>query len=382
MDEFVYVLLAGLALIIVAIFVWGGETGDGTGDIINETDVINPFSIGAFPQDVPRHIRIGDFKVSYAVGSEDLKTDTGVTVKKGTLSEDYHTMSVEIDKDMETVTSGFINLNILDTNSAGNLVVTVNDNVVFDQKVGRGKVEVTVDKSFLDEYNVVQVSTDKEGWKFWQSSFYDIDKVGFGVNFWGNTKKVEDFVVYQDEIDEFRSGEVVFDVDDITGIGDLIVEINGREMYRGEPNFDFTKSFEAAEVGLRKGENTISFSTESGVTYELDDAEIVIIHEEMGRKTRSFNFHVSVSEYENMDINNGKVTFRISDTNYEGNLLVTITDPDGEVHKTEAIQSYSIGDTITVRFGQDEVEPGTNKLNFEVSGDGNFVIGDVEIDLP
>src|SRR4030067_1850295 len=103
MDEFVYVLLAGLALIVVAIFVWGGETP--SDQILNNTSVVSPFSIGAFPQDVPRHIRIGDFKVSYSVVSEDIKTDRAVLVKKGSFGEDYHTMSVNVDQELSSITT-------------------------------------------------------------------------------------------------------------------------------------------------------------------------------------------------------------------------------------------------------------------------------------
>lgn len=380
MDEFVYVLLAGLALIAVAIFVWGEPSENGT--IVNNTTVIQPFSIGSFPQDAPRHIRIGDFDVSYAVGSEDIETARNVEIEKGVFSSSHHTMSAEVDKNLDMVTSGFVNINVLDTNSEGNLVVKFNDNEVFNQIVSRGQVEIPIDTGIIEDYNVIEISTTHPGWKFWKSSVYKLDKVEFGLNFWGNTKKIEEFVVYQDELDNFRSGEVIFKVDNIKGIGDLIIEINGRTVYKGEPNFDFKKSFDVYDVGLRKGVNTISFSAESGVTYEIDDAEIVIIHEEVGIKTRSFDFTVTTAAYNNLEDDDGEIKFRITDSDYRGNLLVSITDDDGNTHPTETIQSYSIGDLISIDFNQNHVTPGMNKLNFEVAGDGNFVISNVEVNLP
>ena len=36
----------------------------------------------------------------------------------------------------------------------------------------------------------------------------------------------------------------------------------------------------------------------------------------------------------------------------------------------------------SVQFGVDETSPGMNQLNFEVTGNGNFVISNVEIDMP
>ena len=74
----------------------------------------------------------------------------------------------------------------------------------------------------------------------------------------------------------------------------------------------------------------------------------------------------------------GEVSFYISDTDYKGNLLVTITDTTGDRHPTEAIQSYAVGQTKTIGFNKDFVDYGINKVTFEAP-DGNFVISNVEI---
>jgi len=74
----------------------------------------------------------------------------------------------------------------------------------------------------------------------------------------------------------------------------------------------------------------------------------------------------------------GEISFYISDTDYKGNLLVTITDAGGRKHPTESFQSYSIGQTKTISFNEDYVDRGTNTVTFEAT-DGNFVISNVEI---
>ena len=379
LDEFVYVLAAGL-LFIMVMLLWVGITPEVPENVTNITQITGAFSIGHYPKDVPRYIRIGDFSVSYAVGSEVIKTARSVEVRKGLFENKYYTMSGEIEQNMDLVTNGFIVMSILNTNAQGNLIVKVNDEKVFDQVVRSGKIEIPVDKDVLKDYNVIEISCSHTAWKFWSSTVYKIDKVEFGINFYGNLQKSESFLVHEDELKAFKSAEVSFRLDNYRGKGDLIISINDVTIFKGEPSLRFTQNFEAINVGLKKGINTITFSAESGASYDIEDAEIIIIHEEPGRKTRSFSFSVSNSQYEDLKAGEkGEIEFYIGDSNYLGSLLITITDARGNRHPTETIQSYSVGETITVEFDETYVDVGTNTVTFEASGDGSFVLSNVEI---
>ncbi len=375
MDEFVYVLMAGM-LFIMVMLLWVGMSPEGEDNITDVTQITGAFSIGSYPKDIPRYIRIGDFTVSYAVGSEVIKTGRNVEVKKGLTQNKPYTMSGEIEQNTDLVTSGFVVISVLNTNSQGNLIVKINDEKVFDQVVRPGKIEIPLDKNVLKDYNVVEISCSHPSWKFWSSTVYSIDKVEMGINFYGNLQKSESFLVYEDELKDFKSAEVSFRMDDFKGEGDIIISINDVMIFKGEPSLRFNQMFDALDVRLGPGINTISFSAESGASYDIEDAEIIIIHEEPGRKTRSFDFDVSSSQYDNLE---GEIEFYIGDSNHLGSLLITITDAGGNRHPTETIQSYSVGETITVEFDETYVDIGTNTVTFEASGDGSFVLSNVEI---
>ncbi|MEM5793026.1 MAG: hypothetical protein QXY45_01530 [Candidatus Aenigmatarchaeota archaeon] len=369
MDEFIFVLLAGLLMIGVLLVAWGTPGQEG----INGTQVLieNPFSIGVFPKDVSRIVPLGDFKISQAVGSNifETKRDAYIT------SKEKYTMSATIDQDLSMVTSGFINIYVRDTNKEGGLIVIVNGKEIFNQIVNFGKIEIPINKEDMSSYNVVEITCSKPGWKFWVKPYYKLDKVEVGANFYGNLQKTEQFQVFPEELRNFRSAEVFFKLAQYSGDGEMTISINGYRIYKGQPSLDFHQSFDQYQVGLRQGLNTISFTADSGATFEIRDAGISIVRSETAQTSRSFEFTVGNSWDEEL---RGTISFRITDTDYGGNLLVTITDGNGMKHPTEAFQSYRVGETKTIDIDKNVVTRGKNIITFEASG-GNFVISNLEI---
>jgi hypothetical protein len=370
MDEFIFVLLAGLLMIAILLIAWGvpeeGVDENGTQIIIED-----PFSIGVFPTTVPRQISFGDFEVSYAIGSEVIESKRDIEIR----GRETFSMSGEIIQDMDMVTGGFITIYVRETNGEGSLVVTVNGEEVFNQVVTVGKVEVPLDKEELSDYNIIEISTQKSAWKFWAKSYYKIDKIDFGANFYGNVAKTEEFHIYPEELRDFVTAEIGFRLNQAQGDGDLMISINGNRLFKGRPSLDFHHSFTQHEAGLTNGLNSISFSTESGGKYEIEDSVLTIIRSESAKKSRSFDFTVGRSYNDNLE---GEISFYISDTDYRGNLIITITDTSGNKHPVEAIQSYASGQTKKVNFNNDHVNSGDNIVTFEAT-DGSFVISNVEI---
>jgi hypothetical protein len=377
-DEFAFVLLAGLIMIVVMLIIWGVPS-EVTENVTENVSGI--FVVGARPQDVPRSIRIGDFPVSYALGSKVLMENKNIEVKKGMFENKYHKTSVGIEQDMDSVTGAFFVVDVLDTNSGGNLVIKFNDQVIFDQKVQTGEVNVPIDKSYLKSYNIIEISTSSPGWKFWSSSFYYMDRLKFGINYFGNQEKHESFTVYENELQSFKRGEVNLYVENAEGDGDLIIDINGHRVYKGRAIGQLVQPFQIFDVGLVRGVNTISFFTEKGATYEIEDAEVIITHTETGQKTRSVSFNIDSSEYQKLKTKRGAIEFYILDSNYLGSLLVTITDSAGVRHATQTIQSYSIGQLQSVMFDSSYVRVGKNTVTFEASGEGSFVLSNFEVNV-
>jgi hypothetical protein len=217
---------------------------------------------------------IGDFTVTYAAGSETIKSMANLEVTK---DKSVSTSGI-IEKDMSLVTDGSIIIYVYYTNNEGNLIVKFNNKVIFNQKVMPGRLEIPVDKEYLTDYNTIEISTSVPGWKFWADSVYKIDKIDFNVNLFGSEEKKETFVVSRDEIVNFKGGNVDFHISSVEGNGFLIVKINDRKVYEGKTTGDVSFRFEYVDVGLVTGENTISFSTETGTTYNIERAKITIFY--------------------------------------------------------------------------------------------------------
>jgi hypothetical protein len=219
----------------------------------------------------------GDFTVTYASGSETIKSVSNVEVRKSMNEDKKVSFSGRIEKDMSIVTDGFITIDVLYTNNEGNLIVKLNNREIFNQKVSVGETKIPIDKDLLIDYNVIEVSTSKPSWKFWSSSVYTIDKIDFVVNTFGNVEKKETFEVASEEISNFKEGRVEFNVESYEGNGNLMVKINDYKVYEGTRQGDVAVAFKLQDFGLTRVQNTISFSTETGTTYNIKNAKVVII---------------------------------------------------------------------------------------------------------
>jgi len=377
-DEFAFVLLAGLIMIIVMLLIWGTSSDDTTTNI-TEGNITAPFVVGAQPQNVPRSIRLGDFSVSYAVGSKTINEQNNKNIEKSMLKDTRHKFSVVIDEDMDIVTGGYLILDILDTNSMGNLVVKINNNIVHDEKVSSGQTKIEINENNLLSYNIIELSSTGPGWQFWASSYYYIERIQFGINYYGDLQKQDTFTVYDDELRNFKSGSVNFYVTNSEGTGNLMIDINGHNVYNGQPTGEISQPFSIFDVGLFRGQNTVSFSAERGSSYEIDDAEIVITRVETGQKTRTVSFYVDSSAYQRLKTRKGTIKFYIIDSNSLGSLLVTIKDSTGNKHPATTIQAYTIGQLQTITFDSSYVKTGKNYVIFEAAGDGSFVLSNLQI---
>jgi len=57
-----------------------------------------------------------------------------------------------------------------------------------------------------------------------------------------------------------------------------MVKINDFKVFEGRRQGIVAFNFNYVDVGLIRGENTISFSTETGTTYNIESAKVVIVH--------------------------------------------------------------------------------------------------------
>ena len=115
-DEFFFVLIAGLLMLVVMLIYWGSpeEAEENATDV---EDLEGKFTIGTERTETPSITRFGDFTVSYAMGSDVIKTRKNIEIKKSIISNKYETVSGSITEDMSSITSGFVTIDILDTST-------------------------------------------------------------------------------------------------------------------------------------------------------------------------------------------------------------------------------------------------------------------------
>jgi len=378
MDEFVWILLAGILIVLAVLFAWGTPSPEENATE-NITELKSPFTIGTETVDIPRVIRIGDFSISYTVGSEVLATSKYVEVKRGLFEDNIFSMSGKIDHNLNYVTDGWLILDILETNG-GNLIVKVNNKVVYNQKTNPGRINIPVEKDLLTNYNVVEIRAGMPGLQFWSTSVYRIEKIQFGINLYGSEEKTYNFQMFGSELNSFTEGRIAFDVDEREGNGNMIIKINGRTVFNGVPSGSFSKTFELFDVGLVNGNNVITFSTEKDTTYKLDDVELIVTHKEKGEKSKSFVFTITDDDMRLLEGGRkGKIRFYILDSDLTGSLKLKIVDADGIEHDLDVIDSYAIGKTVTVNFQASDVKVGKNVVVFSVIGEGKFTLSNLEI---
>jgi len=248
----------------------------GKAEIPVTIDVLSPYA--EIPSEIREERFFPDISVSFAAGSEALKTERNVLVRRSMYENKYFKMSARIRQDLEFVTGGMITIDIFDTNREGNLIVKVNDEVFYDRSTPSGRIKIPVKKELLRSYNSIEISSGST-WKFWTSSFYRIDKIDFSINLFGGKEHVEYFSVSDDALRNFKSAKLQFEVRDYSGDGNLIIKINDHVIFDGQPHRIFSQNFDSFDVGLVKDRNTLAFSTESGTNYQLKNVKIIITHE-------------------------------------------------------------------------------------------------------
>ena len=378
-DEFLWVFFAGMLAIVIMLFFWGTPSPEENKTAENITQARDIFTIGTYEEVVPRVIRVGDFSVSYTAGSQTLETKKYIEVKKGLFDYKKFSFSAEIGENFDNIIDGWVNLYVL-SSGQGRLIVKVNGQVVYSEKTSPGKVTINVDKNILKNYNVIEISSGMPGLQFWSTSVYEIEKAEFGVNIYGNLKKHYDFILYGSELKNFAGGKVKFNVEEREGSGNLIIQINGRDVFRGIPSGSFEQDFEVFDVGLINGVNSIDFFTERDTSYKLDDVQIVISYKESASKSRMFSFRITDSDMKKLEAGKkGRISFLLLDSDFSGNLAVKTIDAEGKEHQLDYIQSYAIGKTLSVYFGPNDVKVGTNYVQFSVVGTGRFTLSNLEV---
>ncbi|MEM5874711.1 MAG: hypothetical protein QW641_02170 [Candidatus Aenigmatarchaeota archaeon] len=262
-DEFVFILMAGLVLMsIIIVYQYQG----------NQTNVTN----ATIAENI-KFFNFGDFEISYQIGTETVIKRENIKVEKGVFSENFAGFSFEISSDKLGMTKNAnIEITISSTNKLGKLIIKLNGNEVANEVFDVGTYLLEIPKSLLSEKNKIEITMEKiPTWKFWQSAFYELSFKIY-INYAGQSFK--DFSFYMDEEDfkKFENLFISFRVsEESKKIGKLNIRLNGGKIYDTIPPsyVNITIDF----VGkLLKGKNRLEFSTEPGSIYKIEDLTVAI----------------------------------------------------------------------------------------------------------
>jgi len=228
---------------------------------------------------------LGDFSISYRESSEVLDSKGDFKVSKGYFSESLASLHGLVDKtELPFVTETFLYITIEETNNIGNLIVFLNDQKIFDKKVGSGLEVIPINVSLIGESNVIIIKAGSPGWRFWASTDYKIKLAEFTVDFKGSVPKAFNFSLEQGEVDNFDYFHLIFRRQDSSKpLPELMIKVNRQIIFWSSPplllfNDTFIKDMWGSPLFLTVGDNTISFSIEERGFYDIADALLVFYY--------------------------------------------------------------------------------------------------------
>lgn len=224
-----------------------------------------------------RSINFGDFAVFYISGSDTISERENLRVERGYFTDMPASFAAIVPQErLSMVTGGYLDIIVDQTNGLGNLIVEVNGNETFNQKVGVGETIISLSKGQIARSNSVVFKASSPGLAFWSSSVYTIGSVKFLVDYNGTSFKDLDFVLDNIELLNFKSAKLSFFVNNPeSNVHNLMISVNDQLIFEGVPPSYFTKTF-GSEVNLNAVSNTISFSTDPDTIYNLQDVKLTI----------------------------------------------------------------------------------------------------------
>jgi hypothetical protein len=230
-----------------------------------------------------RPISLGDFSVSYTQGTDIVDSRREVSVTNGLFSSRSITLSgVLTSEKLSIVTGGSIHLVIDDTNQAGSLIVSINNNEIYNQKVSAGEVFIPIDKGLIEASNTVKIKAGSPGMQFWTSTVYDILIAEFNVDYDGAFSKEFNITMSKNEVDNFKQFNLFYRVKDYnTPLSEMMIKVNNQIVYWDSPplalfDMDLDEDMFGNPLYLQEGTNTISFMFEEEAYYNIADTMLYI----------------------------------------------------------------------------------------------------------
>ncbi len=201
-------------------------------------------------------------------------------------------------------------------NSEGNLIISLNDNIVFNGKLNIADLPLELPISYLKEDNTLTFEASSVGWRVLSRNFYELKDIKLIKNFvTENVKERRTLSITESEKNTIEKSSLSFFANCLSNEnGFLKIMMNRRLIYSTFVVCDAKQK----EIGIKpelisSGVNELQFEIDNG-DYIFENIELV---NELKQKPLSYNFFVESKDYS-----------KIKEDNKDAILKIDFTDKD------------------------------------------------------
>lgn len=337
--------------------------------------VIKIFEVGI--NEKIKHITIAEnVIISFTADEKIALSESNITVKNGFGGRKAYENTFYIFWP-EMVEKAKIEIEVHDTNLYGNLLVFLNNELIYENLTRRGKVVIDLNVSKLKERNEIMIFATSSGWRLWAPTTYILS---FNVTlYFFDLKKKELPFNIGDEIKTLRLLRLLWTVEKIEGEGNLIVKFNGKEIYRGREKAPMI-DLEPEKIEIKKGVNLLEFYTEKNTSFYIEKVNAVLFYRE--KESPVFTFNISEDEYNMLLKKNATLSFIIQKIYGDViSIALKVVKSDGKEKRILIHGIIKEGEKYEIKLTKDDLSIGENKIKFETYGDGWIIISDAELEL-
>ncbi|MFP4116986.1 MAG: hypothetical protein ACLFQ8_03270 [Candidatus Aenigmatarchaeota archaeon] len=396
--DFAKVLIVAVVLFGVLLAVFGGEMEfDKRPDRRrwrppedNETDgeeeVEYPddqFFVGRIQGTDYKHIGFADeaFDITFKDERKVIGDINRSDVRRGIFSNEPQYIEFDLTEgQLDRMTSMELQFYVADTNQLNNLDIFLNGEEIYSGYPDGGRsYNFDIDKDLLKENNTMEISARSSWWRFWAPTVYVLEDLRINADILERKDRTFEFELDEDQADNFRMGRLILRPEEFDAQSPLVIQVNGRDIYRETPEFPDRKSMwvDFEDVPMYEGGNTVTMFTKADSLYRFESAKMVYFWESEEDRRPVKTIDVSSANYNRLP---GEISFQVD--RIEGSpeyLHLDMTTAEGDEKRIMIQEVLKEGKTVTVELSEDDVDVGENELEFVVGGEGGFYLSEFDV---
>jgi hypothetical protein len=353
-DDFMYVLLAGIVILIIALAYFASIPPGGIGLEVPVAE-LSVGSVG-FTGDNMISRSYGSFQVGL-VNKETIKSTPQIQVSSSYFGAKAEKQEVRIlNAYVPLAREAVLSFRVYDsTPYYGNLIIKWNGKELYKDGAEKGVYNLHIEKQYIREINNLEISCDGPGLQFWASTAYILRDFKIVLDY--GSMKLIPFTLSSENLETFKNGALEFSP---SGTGNLIIKVNGAQVYSGIPENKESVKFDLFNAGISPGNNIIALSAPAG-TITLNNV-VLKIFLSTDQVARELNFDLTAANYSLfLQGYRGRIDMQVLGMMKQGAMSITLNG------KELSVPPLKKG-TNTIYFSNQEALEGTNTLVFSSSG--------------